>query len=135
MKSFSDGVEDLRRVLDLGRQHWLLGAGASLESGSVTIKFPQQLSMLIMRMIKRDIEPTLHVPVHQLVRILDVTKTKIMGFAMDLEARGILGEGIRFSKAEEQLAQSITHNTINIQRMDNSQIQQSTNESGQSTSG
>lgn len=105
------------------------------EVGSVTIKFPQELSMLIMRMIKRDIEPTLHVPVHQLVRILDVTKTKIMDFALDLEARGILGEGIRFSKAEEQLAQSITHNTINIQRMDNSQIQQSTNESGQSTSG
>lgn len=33
MKSFSHGVEELRRVLDLGRQHWLLGAGASFESG------------------------------------------------------------------------------------------------------
>lgn len=33
MKSFSHGIEELRRVLDLGRQHWLLGAGASLVSG------------------------------------------------------------------------------------------------------
>ena len=33
VKSFSHGVEELRRVLDLGRQHWLLGAGASFESG------------------------------------------------------------------------------------------------------
>lgn len=39
MKSFSDGVENLRRVLDLGRQHWLLGAGASFESG-IPLMYP-----------------------------------------------------------------------------------------------
>ncbi|SOS35737.1 hypothetical protein CFBP6411_04380 [Pseudomonas syringae group genomosp. 3] len=94
------------------------------DGGSVMIKFPQDMSMTIMRMIGRDIEPALHIPVHQLVRIVDVTKTKILDFALDLETRGILGEGIRFSKAEEQLAQSITYHTINIERMDNSQIQQ-----------
>lgn len=33
MKSFAHGIEELRRVLDLGRQHWLLGAGASVKSG------------------------------------------------------------------------------------------------------
>ncbi|WP_122429425.1 hypothetical protein [Pseudomonas viridiflava] len=102
------------------------------ETGSVMIKFSQEMSMTIMRMIGKDIEPVLHVPVHQLVRIVDVTKTKILDFALDLEARGILGEGIRFSRAEEQLAQSITYHTINIQRMDNSQIQQASNQSNQS---
>ncbi|WP_147474295.1 hypothetical protein [Pseudomonas ficuserectae] len=102
------------------------------ETGSVTMKYPQEMSMTIMRMIGREIEPVLHLPVHQLVRIVDVTKTKIMDFALDLEARGILGEGIRFSKAEEQLAQSITYHTINIQRMDNSQIQQASDASFQS---
>ncbi|WP_117144351.1 hypothetical protein [Pseudomonas coronafaciens] len=101
------------------------------ETGSVTMKYPQEMSMTIMRMIGKDIEPVLHLPVHQLVRIVDVTKTKIMDFALDLEARGILGEGIRFSKAEEQLAQSITYHTINIQRMDNSQIQQASDGSYQ----
>lgn len=39
MKSFSHGVEELRRVLDLGRQHWLLGAGASLVSG-IPLMYP-----------------------------------------------------------------------------------------------
>lgn len=102
------------------------------DGGSVMIKFPQDMSMTIMRMIGRDIEPALHIPVHQLVRIVDVTKTKILDFALDLETRGILGEGIRFSKAEEQLAQSITYHTINIERMDNSQIQQASDGSSQS---
>ncbi|MDU8605054.1 hypothetical protein [Pseudomonas syringae group sp. 247E2] len=102
------------------------------KTGSVTVKFPQEVSMRVMRMIKWDIEPVLHIPVHQLVRIVDVTKTKILDFALDLETRGILGEGIRFSKAEEQLAQSITYHTINIERMDNSQIQQASDGSNQS---
>ncbi|MGG5240560.1 SIR2 family protein [Pseudomonas lurida] len=39
MKSFSHGIEELRRVLDLGRQHWLLGAGASLVSG-IPLMYP-----------------------------------------------------------------------------------------------
>jgi hypothetical protein len=39
VKSFRDGVENLRRVLDLGCQHWLLGAGASFESG-IPLMYP-----------------------------------------------------------------------------------------------
>lgn len=101
------------------------------ETGTVIVKFPA-LNTAFRNLMRTDFEPALHVPVHQLVHILDVTKTKIMDFALDLEARGILGEGIRFSKAEEQLAQSITNNTINIERMENSQLQQSTEGSGQS---
>ncbi|MFG0530774.1 hypothetical protein ACF8FB_10590 [Pseudomonas sp. yb_2] len=101
------------------------------ETGTVIVKFPANLNTAFRNLMRTDYEPALHVPVHKLVRILDVTKTNIMDFALDLEARGILGEGIRFSKAEEQLAQSITYNTINIERMENSQLQQSTHESGQ----
>lgn len=101
------------------------------ETGTVIVKFPADMNLAFMKLMRTEFEPALHVPVHKLVRILDVTKTKIMDFALDLEARGILGEGIRFSKVEEQLAQSITHNTINIERMENSQLQQSTSESGQ----
>ncbi|MGY2095709.1 AbiTii domain-containing protein [Pseudomonas simiae] len=101
------------------------------ETGTVTVKFPAGLNAAFMKLTRTNFEPGLHVPVHKLVRILDVTKTKIMEFALDLESRGILGEGISFSKAEEQLAQSITHNTINIERMENSQLQQSSEGSGQ----
>jgi hypothetical protein len=41
-------------------------------------------------------------------------------------------KGIRFSRAEEQLAQSISYHAINIERMDIFQIQQASNESNQS---
>jgi len=89
------------------------------------MRFPPEINREFRKLTNRDYDPSLHIPLHNLVRILDVTKTKIMEFALDLEERGILGEGIRFSKAEEQLAQSITHNTINIHRMENSRLQQS----------
>ncbi|HKR39430.1 MAG TPA: hypothetical protein VJU59_07050 [Paraburkholderia sp.] len=101
------------------------------DTGTVMVKFPADLNTAFRNLMRTDFEPALHVPVHKLVRILDVTKTKIMDFSLDLEARGILGEGISFSKTEEQLAQSITYNTIHIERMENSQLQQATEGSGQ----
>ncbi|MGV5527663.1 AbiTii domain-containing protein [Pseudomonas sp. XP1] len=101
------------------------------EIGTVMVKFPADLNAAFRNLMRTDFQPALHVPVHKLVRILDVTKTKVLDFALDLEARGILGEGIRFTKAEEQLAQSITYNTINIEKMENSQLQQSSQGSGQ----
>lgn len=39
MKSFDHGVEELQKVLELGRQQWLLGAGVSVESG-IPLMFP-----------------------------------------------------------------------------------------------
>ncbi|XAZ50145.1 hypothetical protein AAHB44_28300 [Pseudomonas simiae] len=98
---------------------------------SVIIKFPSSLNSAFMRLTKTDFQPGLQIPTYKLIGILDQTKTKVLEFALDLEERGILGEGVRFSKAEEQRAQSITYNTINIQRMENSQLQQATDSSAQ----
>lgn len=39
MKSFDQGLDELQKVLELGRQQWLLGAGASVESG-IPLMFP-----------------------------------------------------------------------------------------------
>ncbi|KGK25421.1 hypothetical protein [Pseudomonas plecoglossicida] len=82
------------------------------KTGTVVVKFPANLQTAFRNLMRTDYEPALHVPVHILACIFDVTKAKIMDFALDLEARGILSEGIRFSKTEKQLAQSITYNTI-----------------------
>ncbi|QXH75626.1 hypothetical protein [Pseudomonas salmasensis] len=98
---------------------------------SVIIKFPSRLNSAFMSLTKTDFQPGLQIPTYKLIGILDQTKTKVLEFALDLEERGILGEGVRFSKAEEQRAQSITYNTINIQRMENSQLQQATDSSAQ----
>lgn len=101
------------------------------KGGSFLIKFPAEQAGLVMKLIGRQLEPALHASLHQLVLIIDSVKTKIMEFALDLESRGILGEGMTFSKQEQQLAESITYNTINIHSMENSQIQQANANSDQ----
>ncbi|MBW5416307.1 hypothetical protein [Pseudomonas sp. MAG002Y] len=101
------------------------------ETGTFTMKYAPGPSDIIRKLIGQDFQPALFVPVHHLVRMIDTVKTKVMEFALDLEERGILGEGITFSVHEQKVAQNITYNTINIQRMTNSQIQQDTFESDQ----
>ncbi|MBA4288183.1 MAG: hypothetical protein C0439_04280 [Pseudomonas sp.] len=104
---------------------------AESEGGNFLYKFSADMAKALRNLVGHDFEYALHVPIHHLVRILDTTKTKILEFALDLEAKGILGEGMTFTKAEQQLAQSVTYNTINIERMENSQIQQSAENSEQ----
>ncbi|MFP6784751.1 hypothetical protein C1X72_25735 [Pseudomonas sp. FW306-2-2C-D06B] len=101
------------------------------KGGAFLIKFPAEQAKIIMELIGRELEPALHASLHQLVLIIDSVKTKIMEFALDLESRGILGENMTFSKQEQQLAETITYNTINIHSMENSQIQQANAESDQ----
>lgn len=97
----------------------------------IILKYPGKLTQLIMRLTGTDFESAFHVPIHNLVGMLDVTRTKIMEFALDLEDKGVVGKGIVFTKDEQQIAQTITYNTINIHRMENSQIQQATDDSDQ----
>ncbi|MEE4223050.1 hypothetical protein V2I93_18185 [Pseudomonas viridiflava] len=103
----------------------------SSKGGTFLIKFPAEQAKIIMDLISREFEPALHASLHQLVLIIDSVKTKILDFALDLESRGILGEGMTFSKQEQKLAETITHNTINIHSMENSQIQQASADSDQ----
>lgn len=94
------------------------------EEGNFVIKYPPTQANIIMKLIGEQFEPALYVPTHHLIRIIDTTKTKIMEFALDLEEKGILGDGIVFSRDEQIRAQTINYNTINIHHMENSQIQQ-----------
>jgi len=101
------------------------------EGGNFVIKFQAAQASVIMQLIGEQFEPALYVPTHHLIRIIDTTKTKIMEFALDLEDKGILGDGLVFSRDEQIRAQTINYNTINIQHMENSQIQQDTDGSEQ----
>jgi len=94
------------------------------EGGNFVIKFQSTQANMIMRLMGEQFEPALYVPTHHLIRIIDTTKTKILEFALDLEEKGVLGNGIVFSKDDQIRAQTINYNTINIQHMENSQIQQ-----------
>ncbi|GKS03379.1 hypothetical protein PSTH1771_00205 [Pseudomonas syringae pv. theae] len=94
------------------------------EGGTFVIKFPANQANIIMAVIGQRFEPALYVPVHQLIKIIDTTKTKILEFSLDLEEKDILGDGIVFSKDEQIKAQTVNYNTINIHTMKNSTIQQ-----------
>lgn len=94
------------------------------EGGNFVIKFQSTQANIIMRLMGEQFEPALYVPTHHLIRIIDTTKTKILEFALGLEEKGVLGNGIVFSKDDQIRAQTINYNTINIQHMENSQIQQ-----------
>lgn len=69
--------------------------------------------------------------VHQVKFMIDAVKTRIIDWALQLEEEGIVGEGMTFSKAEQEKASHIINiNTINGP-MIGSQIQQGTKESKQ----
>lgn len=119
-----------RRNVSLGvSQVESLIVGSS--DGYFSMNYSPEQARFLMDSMGEDFKPILQAALHQLVRVIDTIRTKVLEFALDLEEKGILGEGISFSKDEQVLAQSITYNTINIHRMDNSQIQQASSESEQ----
>lgn len=76
--------------------------------------------------------PTLHFNEGKLFGILDVVRTRILKWALQLEKDGILGENMSFTESEKQVANNITYNiTTHIGEISHSQIQQATHSSSQ----
>lgn len=94
------------------------------EDGFFRLYFPSEAAALLSNLMGGGYNPALSVPTHQIVKIIDVVKNKILEFAVDLENRGVFGEGMVFTQDEKEKAQNITYNTINIHHMENSQLQQ-----------
>ncbi|MGL5667513.1 MAG: hypothetical protein ACRDD9_15435, partial [Shewanella sp.] len=71
------------------------------------------------------LEPTLLVGSPVLHGILDHVRNAVLDWALDLESRGIVGDGMSFSLQEKSTASQVTYQiTNNIGSMQNSQIQQ-----------
>jgi hypothetical protein len=74
--------------------------------------------------------PQLHIPITNLVPILDAVRNAILRWSLKLEEDGIKGEGLSFSKDERQTAEKEAKelgnptNFIQIENMVNSTIQQ-----------
>jgi len=74
--------------------------------------------------------PMLHVTEGAVRGILDSVRTAVLKWALQLEADGILGEGMTFSDAEKEKAAATTY-TVNIHTASGVQIQQGSNHSSQ----
>jgi len=76
-------------------------------------------------------EPGLEIAVNLIHGIISTVRDKILEFSLELEKQGILGEGLTFTQQEKMAANNITYNSINIENMTGSQLQQGTTSSNQ----
>lgn len=101
-------------------------------SQRITMEFPMETSVQLMRAMNVDLKPSLHIPAASIHRILDSVKNLILNWAIKLEEDGILGDDISFSAAEIQKAAQANYNVTNIYGdVVDSQLQQGTSSSKQ----
>lgn len=95
------------------------------KSGSLQVPFSQRIKNELMKTMHIPLEPTLLVGDAQIHRILEAVRNEILNWALDLEAKGIIGDGMSFSNEEKEVASQVTYQvTNNIGSMQNSQLQQ-----------
>lgn len=93
--------------------------------GSLHIPFSQHTTNALMKGMDIPLQPSLHVPHTEVVGILDAVRNNILQWALELEQKGVIGEGMTFSKEEKSAASRVTYQiTNNIGSMTNSQLQQ-----------
>lgn len=77
-------------------------------TGPIARLSPEQENILLKIKGKFSPPPVRTISVNQLVALVDVVRTKILEWVLDLESQGILGEGLTFSNAEKIKASSTT---------------------------
>lgn len=104
-------------------------------NGVLQVPFPQKTINALMKSMQIPLQPTLHVDPTEVIGILESVRNNVLDWALELEQKGILGEGMSFSKQEKQTAGQITYQiTTNIGSMQNSQLQQNSPGANQSLS-
>jgi hypothetical protein len=95
------------------------------KSGSLQVPFNQHTKNKLMSLMDIALEPSLLVSDSQIYGILDAVRNQVLNWALDLESKGIIGDGMSFSSEEKKAASQITYQvTNNIGNMENSQLQQ-----------
>lgn len=95
------------------------------KSGNLQVPFSQHTKNALMKMMDIPLEPTLLVSDAQIHGILEAVRNEILNWALDLETKEIIGDGMSFSKEEKAVASQVTYQvTNNIGSMQNSQLQQ-----------
>lgn len=104
-------------------------------NGGLQVPFSQQAINYLMNAMAVPLQPTLHIPHTEIVGILDAVRNNILNWSLELEQKGVVGEGMTFSKEERSVAGQVTYQiTNNIGNMHNSQLQQHSSSSPQSIS-
>jgi hypothetical protein len=108
-----------------------LVAGADRD-GTIVMSYSPKLAKRLMDAMNPPRQPSLHVQIPQLRKILDAVRTAILKWALQLERDGITGENMSFSKQEKEKASQTTVNIENyIGSMHQSQFQKDVKDSTQ----
>ena len=78
------------------------------DKGHLRVPMSPQQKLILMRMQDNfvQLEPVRTIGRNQVAAILDAVRTKILNWSLQLEADGVIGEGMTFSAEEKQRAQS-----------------------------
>jgi hypothetical protein len=102
--------------------------------GNLEFSFPADMQNFLMKGSNLPLPPTRHVSQAAIVGVIGATRDLVLGWCLDLERDGILGEGLTFNAKEKEMASNANY-TINYHGpVGNSQIQQNTQSSTQTMS-
>lgn len=101
-------------------------------SDSAYMPFSPAIEKLLMDGMEIPLQPSLHISTTQIGGIVERVRNTVLEWALSLEKRGILGEGMAFTAQEKETAHSVYHIRNFIGSMNDSQIQQDTENSSQS---
>ena len=122
-RSIGQPISELDELRDSGKNAFL------------TIPFSQKVTNFLMKSMDVPLQPALLVPHTKVIGIVDSVRNKLLVWALELEQKGVVGEGMTFSKEEQTAAAQVTYQiTNNIGSMSNSQLQQHSSGSAQSIS-
>ncbi|WP_342066944.1 hypothetical protein [Achromobacter kerstersii] len=108
---------------------------AGKSSGTYMMYFPKKLEADLMRSMEMPFQPALFISDAQIHGILDTVRNLVLDWSLKLEAAGVLGEDMTFSREEkaraaEGVMYQIENQTV-IHNMTQSQVQQGTTGSTQ----
>jgi len=106
----------------------------AIVEGNLIRPYPPKQAEMIRSTLGLPFQPGLEISKAALSAIVDVVRTRVLNWALELESQGVVGEGMTFSSQEREVAGPVTNNyfTNNIGSMTGSQIQQGTTGSTQS---
>lgn len=98
--------------------------------------FPVSVEQNLMRMVQESngvaLRPALQLSTIQIRGVIEKVRSRVLEWALDLETKGVLGEGMTFSQEEKQIVQQQHYHFGDIS---GSQIQIGTSESSQHQAG
>jgi AbiTii-like protein len=128
-------VKEVLSVRAIGQPIGELDTIVKSSGGStIQVSFPPQTELELMRGSSVHLKSALHVSGAAVKGISDRVRDIVLNWCLDLEAKGVLGEGMTFSEKEKKSASEANYHVHYHGNVGTSQIQQGTVDSSQTIS-